>query len=129
MCMYYFNQEMTLAQRAGRNLDRELWKRHIKQVDFARQIGRTTRTVRRWMYEGIPLLSDIELVATALGVSARDILFGEEDVSSFLLFYFIRTSDVPKRKSDVRILLKLFTKINLAVIMQYTVTEKWIFCH
>ena len=109
MCMYYFNQEMTLAHRAGRNLDRELWKRHIKQVDFARQIGRTTRTVRRWMYEGIPLLSDIELVAAALGVSARDILFGEEDVSSFLLFYYIRTSDFLKRKSDVRILLKLFT--------------------
>lgn len=80
------NNKMTLAQRAGRNLDRELWRRNIKQVDFARKIDRTTRTVRRWMYEGIPLLSDIELVAAALGVSPRDILFGEEDVSSFFVW-------------------------------------------
>ena len=85
--MLKFNKEMTLAQRAGRNLDRELWKRNIKQVDFAKQVDRTTRTVRRWMYEGIPLLSDIELVAAALGVSTRDILFGEEDVSSFFAVF------------------------------------------
>lgn len=93
--MLKFNNEMTLAQCAGRNLDRELWKRNIKQVDFAKMIDRTPRTVRRWMYEGIPLLSDIELVAAALGVSTRDILFGEEDASSFFVF-LLRDSIIPK---------------------------------
>ena len=90
--MLNFNKEMTVAQRAGRNLDRELWERKIKQVDFAKQVDRTTRTVRRWMYEGIPLLSDIELVAAALGVSTRDILFGEEDASSFFCFFYYGTA-------------------------------------
>ena len=106
--MLNFNKEMTLAQRAGRNLDRELWERKIKQVDFAKQVDRTTRTVRRWMYEGIPLLSDIELVAAALGVGPRDILFGDEDVSSFFeIFVKINVFRTPyffSRKYGVRFL-------------------------
>ena len=82
--MHTINNGMTLAQRAGRNLDRQLWERKIRQKDFAKQVDRTERTVRRWMYEGITLLSDIELVVAALGVSVGDILSDDEgDVPSF----------------------------------------------
>ena len=77
--------ETSYAQRAGRNLDRYLWEKRIKQVDFAARVDRDPRTVRRWMYEGIPSLGDLEIVVKALGVSIRDILSDEEDVP-FLMY-------------------------------------------
>ena len=47
---------------------------------FANKIGRDTRTVRRWMYEGIPNLGDLELIVMALEVSVWDMLSDGEDV-------------------------------------------------
>ena len=83
----------------GELLKEELECRNIKQKDFAKQVDRTERTIRRWMYEGITLLSDIELVVAALEVSIWDILSdNEEDVPSFLTANGKRSRPMPTIK-------------------------------
>lgn len=72
-----------LSKIAGSNFAHMLWQRHISQKEFAVIVDRTPRTVRRWMYEGIPTLDDLQTIAEALGVSAMDILSGLEDVHCF----------------------------------------------
>lgn len=90
--MAQINKEITLAQKAGRNLNRYLQEHHIKQVDFANKIGRDTRTVRRWMYEGIPNLGDLELIVMALEVSVWDMLSDGEDVPFIFRDFIIERS-------------------------------------
>lgn len=82
--MVQIQNELSFAQRAGRNLDRLLWEKRIKQVDFATMVDRDARTVRRWMYGGIPSLCDLELVVRTLGVSVGDILSEGEGVSFYI---------------------------------------------
>jgi len=72
-----------LSKIAGSNFAHMLWRRHISQKEFAVIVDRTPRTVRRWMYEGIPTLDDLQTIAEALGVSAMDILSSLEDVHCF----------------------------------------------
>ena len=69
-----------LSKQAGRNFAHLLRSRHISQQQFASIVDRTPRTVRRWMYEGIPSLDDLQLIAEALSVGAGDILSENEDV-------------------------------------------------
>ncbi len=68
----------TLAQQIGKNLDDELQRQNIPQNVFAKRVGKTTRTVRRWMYEGVALTKDIELIATGLGVSVTRLVSNDE---------------------------------------------------
>lgn len=77
-------EKAALSKIAGSNFAHILWQRHISQKEFAAMIDRTPRTVRRWMYEGIPTLDDLQIIAEAFGVSARDILSDSEDVPCFL---------------------------------------------
>lgn len=84
---------VALSKIAGGNLAHILWQRRISQKEFAVIVDRTPRTVRRWMYEGIPTLDDLQIIAEALGVSVMDILSDSEDVHCFLY----------ERKSYVRI--------------------------
>ena len=58
---------------------------HRAQKEFAVIVDRTPRTVRRWMYEGIPTLDDLQTITEALGVSAMDILSDSEDVHCFYM--------------------------------------------
>ena len=76
-------EKNALSKIAGSNFAHMLWQRHISQKEFAVIVDRTPRTVRRWMYEGIPTLDDLQTIAEALGVSAMDILSGLEDVHCF----------------------------------------------
>lgn len=76
-------EKNALSKIAGSNFAHMLWQRHISQKEFAVIVDRTPRTVRRWMYEGIPTLDDLQTIAEALGVSAMDILYGLEDVHCF----------------------------------------------
>ena len=84
---------VALSKSAGGNLAHMLWQRRISQKKFAVIVDRTPRTVRRWMYEGIPTLDDLQTITEALGVSVMDILSDSEDVHCFLY----------ERKSYVRI--------------------------
>lgn len=74
---------VALSKIAGGNLAHMLWQRRISQKKFAVIVGRTPRTVRRWMYEGIPTLDDLQAITEALGVSVMDILSDSEDVHCF----------------------------------------------
>ena len=76
--------KISLSQIAGRNLAHLLWSRNISQSEFSELVNRTTRTVRRWMYEGVPSLDDLQSISEVLGVSARDLLSDSEEIP-FLL--------------------------------------------
>ena len=76
---------VALSKIAGGNLAHMFWQRRISQKKFAVIVGRTPRTVRRWMYEGIPTLDDLHAITEALGVSVMDILSDSEDVHCFYM--------------------------------------------
>lgn len=78
-------KKVALSKIAGSNFAHILWQRHISQKEFASIVDRTPRTIRRWMYEGIPTLDDLQSIAEALGVSTRDILSDSEDVPCFYI--------------------------------------------
>lgn len=78
-------EKVALSKIAGSNFAHILWQRHISQKEFAAIVDRTPRTIRRWMYEGIPTLDDLQSIAEALGVSVRDILSDSEDVPCFCI--------------------------------------------
>ena len=78
-------EKVALSKIAGSNFAHILWQRHISQKEFAAIVDRTPRTIRRWMYEGIPTLDDLQSIAEALSVSARDILSDSEDVPCFCI--------------------------------------------
>ena len=67
-------EKAALSKIAGGNLAHMLWQRRISQKEFAAIVDRTPRTVRRWMYEGIPTLDDLQTITEALGVSVMDML-------------------------------------------------------
>ncbi len=77
--------KVALSKIAGDNLAHMLWQRRISQKEFAVIVDRTPRTVRRWMYEGIPTLDDLQTITEALGVSVMDILSDSEDVHYFYM--------------------------------------------
>ena len=77
--------KVALSKIAGGNLAHILWQRRISQKEFAVIVDRTPRTVRRWMYEGIPTLDDLQTITEALGVSVMDILSDSEDVHCFYM--------------------------------------------
>ena len=77
--------KVALSKIAGGNLAHMLWQRRISQKEFAVIVDRTPRTVRRWMYEGIPTLDDLQTITEALGVSVMDILSDSEDVHCFYM--------------------------------------------
>lgn len=78
-------EKAALSKIAGSNLAHILWRRRISQKEFAEIVGRTPRTVRRWMYEGIPTLDDLQTITEALGVSTMDILSDLEGVHYFYM--------------------------------------------
>lgn len=78
-------EKAALSKIAGGNLAHMLWQRCISQKEFAAIVDRTPRTVRRWMYEGIPTLDDLQTITEALGVSVMDILSDSEDVHYFYM--------------------------------------------
>lgn len=78
-------KKAALSKIAGGNLAHMLWQRCISQKEFAAIVDRTPRTVRRWMYEGIPTLDDLQTITEALGVSVMDILSDSEDVHYFYM--------------------------------------------
>ena len=78
-------EKAALSKIAGSNFAHLLWQRRISQKEFAIIVDRTPRTVRRWMYEGIPTLDDLQAIAKALDVSAMDILSDSGDVHCFYI--------------------------------------------
>ena len=78
-------EKAALSKIAGGNLAHMLWQRCISQKEFAAIVDRTPRTVRRWMYEGIPTLDDLQTITEALGVSVMDILSDSEAVHYFYM--------------------------------------------
>lgn len=79
-------KKVALSKIAGSNFgSHSLAAPLFLQKEFAAIVDRTPRTIRRWMYEGIPTLDDLQSIAEALGVSARDILSDSEDVPCFCI--------------------------------------------
>ena len=81
-------QKMTYSQLAGMNLKRILKENGITQDSFAESCLVDSRTVRRWIKNGIGSIDAVALVADELGVSFSDMFSNEDDVPSVLYEVF-----------------------------------------
>lgn len=67
-----------LAKKVGKNLKNLFISKGVTYEDVGEIVGFDSRTVGRWIQNGLDKLSTIELIAQKFDVKVQDIIFPEE---------------------------------------------------
>ncbi len=76
------------ARIAGRKLDSLLYKKRIRQKDFANALGVTPRTLYDFRFKGIHDIDVVGRAAELLGVELQSFFVDDEEGSVFILTFF-----------------------------------------